>query len=175
MTMAMQLRADTAQLTKLLRRGVQASFLGMFLSTSGDPLEDTGEHFEELYVETRSNTIKAFQYAQELFSLFILALASEVKSVDKQAQPISPDEDSTIDEQNPTETTAEKKKVPREHPVFRDIAKIITEKGLAQSMAEAYVLIIPAFAKYDLLPKDEEQQSSTPTDNQYSADFPMPL
>ncbi|KAF4816632.1 hypothetical protein CGCSCA5_v006383 [Colletotrichum siamense] len=112
---------------------------------SNHPRDDPDTEFEELLVKPfRAN--RAFQYAQELFSLFILALGLETESIDEKKQKKSIDGDH---------------KVSREHPVFKRIADILVEKKLVRSTQEAYILIIPAFAKHKLLPKDPGRSVST--------------
>ncbi|RYP05608.1 hypothetical protein DL765_009791 [Monosporascus sp. GIB2] len=49
-----------------------------------------------------------------------------------------------------------------ENSVFRTLAAGLVATGLADDMTDAYRLIIPAFAKYDLLPKADHREKTFP-------------
>jgi len=54
----------------------------------------------------------------------------------------------------PTGSTLDKTRAPRtmENSVFRDIAQQVIKAGMVHDITEAYTLVIPAFAHYNLLP-----------------------
>ncbi|KAK0634195.1 hypothetical protein B0T14DRAFT_386544, partial [Immersiella caudata] len=82
--------------------------------------------------------------AQEILSLFMLAIAAEIKKVGGD----------TFDRPPTDMATSDRTRVPRtiENTVFRDMAREIVKTGIAYDIPEAYMLIIPAFARYNLLP-----------------------
>lgn len=49
-----------------------------------------------------------------------------------------------------------------ENSVFSSIANEVVNGGLAHNTTEAYSLIIPAFHKFDLLPKEESHHDTIP-------------
>ncbi|RYP70138.1 hypothetical protein DL771_005650 [Monosporascus sp. 5C6A] len=100
---------------------------------------------EELFIPTRADISLAMQCAQELFSLFMLAIASETESVRGKTieLPMSA---------RGTEPGSGFTYRHWENSVFRMIADEVVSGGLARDVTEAYTLIIPAFAKYDVLP-----------------------
>lgn len=113
--------------------------------------------FEELYIPEHSGTSKTLQYAQEIFSLFILGLASQTEKVNG---------DTVITE------SRRRHGVKRcENSVFKSVAQEVVNAKLAQDVEEAYTLIIPAFAKYNLLPPDADDEGTPPsTDPAHLAD-----
>nr|XP_036582241.1 ankyrin repeat protein [Colletotrichum truncatum]KAF6790901.1 ankyrin repeat protein [Colletotrichum truncatum] len=119
------------------------SYLGMFLSSTAADINAknaSAERVRDIVIEGRPGSSKTLQYAQELFSLFILALASAIEKINGDGM----ESRRNIGGINPV----------REHPVFRLIADEAVKAGLAQDTQEAYTLIIPAFANYDLLPTE---------------------
>ncbi|KAF3798727.1 hypothetical protein GCG54_00008181 [Colletotrichum gloeosporioides] len=135
-------------MARRIKRGVSKSYLGVFLSSSADDLRGYKQsEFEEFLVKTRPKVSKGFQYAQELFSLFILAVASKTHSVKGKTVRKVP-EDGTG-------------RVFLENSIFKSIAEIVLEEELAKSKDEAYTLIIPAFFKHNLLPTQLTQPDQT--------------
>lgn len=106
---------------------------------------------EELVIDERPETTKTLRQAQELFSLFILALTSQIKEL----IDITPVKLGSSDN---TELW--------EHPVFKLVAEGVVRAKLAQDVEEAYTLIIPAFAEYNLLPAEPSQPEATASGDQ---------
>ncbi|KAK0708113.1 hypothetical protein B0H67DRAFT_451449, partial [Lasiosphaeris hirsuta] len=82
------------------------------------------------------------QFAQELFSLFMLAIASQIAEV------------GGITTEQPTANRESEGGRQYHNSFFTAIATEIVEIGLARTMEEAVLLIVPAFAHYDLLLTD---------------------
>lgn len=53
-----------------------------------------------------------------------------------------------------------------EHSVFKSVAEGVVRAKLAQDVEEAYTLIIPAFAEYNLLPTEPSLQDGTASGEQ---------
>jgi hypothetical protein len=86
------------------------------------------------------------QCAQEILSLFILSIAAKVKSVGGETVY----QDQAHEERRPRDATRVARSV--ENLVFLELAREVADAGLAHDITEAYTLIIPAFARYGLLP-----------------------
>lgn len=92
--------------------------------------------------------------ARELFSLFILALAAEVKEV-----------------RGITTRTPERRWA---NTFFDALGNEAVKAGLAVDLDDALTLVIPAFARYNLLPREytpqnEEDDRSSPNSNDNTA------
>ncbi|KAF4966368.1 hypothetical protein FSARC_5938 [Fusarium sarcochroum] len=114
-------------------------YFGMFLSSLSSHDEqlvaaEQGARVEilELAIEEKPTSSLPIKWAQELLSLFMLAIASEIEEV-----------------LGPTEGHMDPPT--KENACLRRIASLVVEGGLAETKEDAYVLIIPAFLKYDLL------------------------
>ncbi|RYP67006.1 hypothetical protein DL770_008705 [Monosporascus sp. CRB-9-2] len=103
------------------------------------------ERTEELFIPTRADTSLVIHCAQELFSLFMLAIASETKSVRGKTTELP-------EGVRGTEPGSRFTYRHWENSVFSMIADEVVSGGLARDVTEAYTLIVPAFAKYDVLP-----------------------
>ncbi|KAH9236329.1 hypothetical protein K456DRAFT_1945541, partial [Colletotrichum gloeosporioides 23] len=104
---------------------------------------------QEICISTRKDIPKALLYAQELFSLFILALAENIKQVKGVTEPRGAE--------------VESNRRQWKNSVFDSIAEEAVKAKLAQDIDEAYTLIIPAFAKYNLLPTGLSPQDGIPS------------
>ncbi|KAH7007323.1 hypothetical protein EDB80DRAFT_842607 [Ilyonectria destructans] len=128
-------------------------FFGMFLSSLSEPEDresDEGSDSSEteLFIPLPSDSGLPLQCAQELFSLFILAIASNIEKV----------LGTTTYEREGADLDREmSRKVRRwDNSVFSMIANEVVNGGLARDVAEAYTLIVPAFARYGILPSLED-------------------
>ncbi|KAF0329960.1 hypothetical protein GQ607_002727 [Colletotrichum asianum] len=121
-----------------VKKATSASYLGMFLSSCSEGPSTPQRRSQELWISERPQVTEAFEYAQELFSIFMLALASQIDRVNGETQEIY--------------RKSEGSEGLVENTVFKSIAEIVCGEKLAASIDEAYVLIIPAFAKHKLLP-----------------------
>ncbi|RSL46578.1 hypothetical protein CEP54_013784 [Fusarium duplospermum] len=132
-------------------------FLGMFLSSASRELSPGGygQRMEELVIDTRDNSGMLLQWAQEMFSLFILAIASATEQVLGDTREL------------------EVRDRPRfENSVFAKIADEAIKGGLVHDRAEAYTLIIPAFAHYGLLPTCNNEQEAENTSEKPTSPAP---
>ncbi|KAF4818565.1 hypothetical protein CGCTS75_v011989 [Colletotrichum tropicale] len=131
------------QLARRTKTGVSKSYFGVFLSSSSKWRENNTvvghDKFCELLIEKSSTLSAAFKFAQEILSLFILAVISGIERVD--------------------EETEEKLRVLLKHSIFKPLAKIVVRRKLAKDEDEAYTLIIPAFAKHKLLSLHNQQDT----------------
>ncbi|KAK4443355.1 hypothetical protein QBC34DRAFT_362061 [Podospora aff. communis PSN243] len=96
------------------------------------------------YVVMRHQTGLAMQCAQEILSIFILTIASEVQRVGGKTVRRRPQ--ATPDETRTWGTM--------ENSVFRELAQTILDADMAHDIDDAYTLVIPAFAHYNLLPTE---------------------
>ncbi|EQB54424.1 hypothetical protein CGLO_05753 [Colletotrichum gloeosporioides Cg-14] len=128
-----------------VKKATSASYLGMFLSSCSEGPPTPQRRLKELWISERPQVTEAFEYAQELFSIFMLALASQIDRVNGKTLEVY--------------RKGEGSERLFENSVFRSIAEIVIGEKLAASMDEAYVLIIPAFAKHKLLPTPPGPQS----------------
>jgi hypothetical protein len=95
----------------------------------------TPENIVELVVRGNYRTNLPVMWAQEIFSIFMLAIASQVKEV-----------------LGPTETFSKTaSEGVYENACLRRIATLVMESGLANSVEEANLLIIPAFLHHGLI------------------------
>ena len=87
------------------------------------------------------------QCAQEILSVFILKIVSTVKQVHGKTTRIQ----SIV----PKIRGPHRARTPRrfENSLFLDLASEIVDVGVAHDIIEAHTLIIPAFARYGLLPE----------------------
>ncbi|KAF4465565.1 ankyrin repeat [Fusarium albosuccineum] len=127
-------------------------YLGMFLSSLSDsqtfrpPCEEASTR--ELLVYSHQGSDTVLICAQELLSLFMLAVASKISKVFGVT----------------TKTPSWRTDRPRlENSIFHMIADEIVKGDLAKGVDEAYALIIPAFAKYNLLPEEVVQRDESTT------------
>ncbi|KAF7532962.1 hypothetical protein G7054_g7472 [Neopestalotiopsis clavispora] len=133
-------------------------FLGMFLSsmaqadTDPSPLgQDASRDTDgNLSVQTRDDSSLEIHFAQELLSLFVLAMASNIGKVLGKTVYDRRRHNMAIELRQPA--------VCLENSVFNAIADEIVNGGLAHNTREAYSLIIPAFHKFDILPKPEDTE-----------------
>ncbi|KAJ3549141.1 hypothetical protein NM208_g653 [Fusarium decemcellulare] len=127
-------------------------YLGMFLSslsdseTSQSPPDEASAR--ELLIESRHKSDTVLICAQELLSLFMLAIASKI---DKILGTTTRAQGGRSDRPRLTNT------------IFRMIADEVVRGRLAEDIDEAYTLVIPAFAKYNLLPTDISQEEDAST------------
>ncbi|KAH7243643.1 uncharacterized protein BKA55DRAFT_100737 [Fusarium redolens] len=116
--------------------------LGMFLSSLSKQEKNpsstelhTPENIVELVVRGNYRTNLPVMWAQEIFSIFMLAIASQVKEV-----------------LGPTETLSKTaSEGVYEIACLRRISTLVMESGLANSVEEANLLIIPAFLHHGLI------------------------
>ncbi|KAI8712066.1 hypothetical protein NCS52_01471900 [Fusarium sp. LHS14.1] len=108
-------------------------YLGIFLASSLNPHRAT-----TLVIQTRRDSGLLLQWTQELFSIFMLAVASKVERV--------------LGETEEVEDKGGEGKRCFKNSAFDTIADVVVKEGLAHDRDEAYTLIVPAFAKYGLLP-----------------------
>ncbi|RYO88649.1 hypothetical protein DL763_005923 [Monosporascus cannonballus] len=116
--------------------------------------EDPDDEFTELYVRPSRESPLLRHCCQELFSLFMLAVASRIREVggitERKSHAATPSGSSTGAARG------------LENSVFRTLAADLVSSGLADDMTDAYRLIIPAFAKYNLLPKEDHREKTFP-------------
>lgn len=122
------------------------------------PVEsDRGDHSlnMELFIPLRSDSGLPLRCAQELFSLFILAITSNIEKV----------LGTTTYEWDAANMDREMSRKARrwDNSIFSMIANEVVNGGLAHDAAEAYTLIVPAFAKYRILPT-ETRMEDLPSD-----------
>ena len=91
------------------------------------------------------------QCAQEIISLFLLAVAAEVESV---AGETTRQQQSEQPIEGRTKRNLGRTRLPRTvtNSVLLELAQEIVDTTLAHDITEAYTLVIPAFAHYNLLP-----------------------
>ncbi|KAI0168718.1 hypothetical protein BJ166DRAFT_464016 [Pestalotiopsis sp. NC0098] len=132
-------------------------FLGMFLSTMAD--DEYPQESRVMVIQTRQDSSLALKFAQELFSLFILAVANNVEQVLGFTTYDQNKADMAMEMRRPTRS--------RENSVFSEMANEVVSGGLAHDVTEAYSLIIPAFGKCGNLPKPQRpDQVSTPMEDE---------
>lgn len=90
-----------------------------------------------LVIQTRRDSGLLLQWTQELFSIFMLAVTSKVERV--------------LGETKEVEGKRGEGERCFKNSVFDAIADMVVKEGLAHDRDEAYTLIVPAFAKYNLL------------------------
>ncbi|KAK4098410.1 hypothetical protein N658DRAFT_544180 [Parathielavia hyrcaniae] len=92
-------------------------------------------------------TLSLQRVVMELFSVFILAVAENIKKIKGEA----------IRRADPFEGVPDRN-YPRiwEHPLFEALAEIAVKADISSTKTEARTLVIPAFAWYGLLPSTEE-------------------
>jgi hypothetical protein len=100
----------------------------------------------DLVIQTRRDSRLLLQWTQELFSIFILAIASKVERV--------------LGETKEVEGKREPWKRRFKNSVFDTIADVVVKEGLAHDRDEAYTLIVPAFAHHGLLPACSNEQAA---------------
>lgn len=112
-----------------------------------------------MVIQTRQESSLALKFAQELFSLFILAMANNVEQVLGFTTYDQNKADMAMEMRRPTRS--------RENSVFSEMANEVVSGGLAHDVTEAYSLIIPAFGKCGNLPKPQRpDQVSTPMEDE---------
>lgn len=84
---------------------------------------------------------------QELVSLFVLAIASNITVVGGTTRFDQEAADMELELRRPQRSWT--------NTVFTAIANEIVDAGIARDLTEAFVLVIPAFAYHNLLPREE--------------------
>ncbi|KAK4652791.1 hypothetical protein QC762_500020 [Podospora pseudocomata] len=112
-------------------------------------------------------------YAQELFSLFLLAIAEHIEKVngvtenlDIDTSPASKEQDGYMYEYQNTWQDVETPPRSLENSVFEGLVDIAVETGICTTRKAARILIIPAFAWHGLLP---EVDSTSTVENKNEA------
>jgi hypothetical protein len=100
----------------------------------------------ELYVVGTAETSVAVQCAQELFSLFVFAIAAEITKIGGKTTRL-PHRRGQLRRWNNTLLTA--------------LAEQAVQTRLAPDLETALTLVVPAFAHYDLLPTVSEDGTQT--------------
>ncbi|KAK4178768.1 hypothetical protein QBC36DRAFT_96244 [Triangularia setosa] len=102
---------------------------------------------DEIVFEYRNGIDISMQCVQELLSLFMLALASNIEVVGG----------TTRFNQDLVNVEEEMRQPQRSwtNSVFTAIANEIVDAGIARDLTEAFVLVVPAFAYHNLLPREE--------------------
>lgn len=99
-----------------------------------------------LVVQTGDDSKVVLKFAQELFSLFVLAIATNVHQVLGRTTFDGRKRDMSREMSRPTRSW--------ENSVFSEIANEVVSGGLAHDITEAYSLIIPAFSRCGNLPEE---------------------
>lgn len=113
--------------------------------------DEIGRHLEpeddDIVFEHRAGIDVSMRCVQELVSLFVLAIASNITVVGG----------TTRFDQEAAEMELEMRRPQRSwtNIVFTTIANEIVDAGIARDLTEAFVLVIPAFAYHNLLPREE--------------------
>ncbi|KAF3026588.1 hypothetical protein E8E14_014233 [Neopestalotiopsis sp. 37M] len=125
--------------------------LSLWLSSiqPGTPDQDmSGRDGGNLFITTRDDSSLEIQFAQELFSLFVLAMAGNISKVRGHT---------VYDElRHMSAREMSRPAICSENSVFSAIATEVVNGGLAHDTMEAYSLIIPAFYKLNILPEPGE-------------------
>ncbi|KAI8649387.1 hypothetical protein NCS56_01486800 [Fusarium sp. Ph1] len=127
-------------------------YLGMFLVS---PLERPNRK-NHLVIQTRRDSGLLLQWTQELFSIFMLAVASKVERVPGKTEEVE-------GKRGPGKRSLK-------NSFFDTIADVAVKEGLAHDRDEAYTLIVPAFAYHGLLPTCSNEQAAEST-----SERPTPL
>ncbi|KAH7309117.1 hypothetical protein B0I35DRAFT_441476 [Stachybotrys elegans] len=128
------------------------SIFGLFLSSLTDDdsscLESpSADECREVYIERVGYYTATVRFAQELFSLFMLGVASNIDGVKGDMTSLC-------------DTTDGLPGIKRmSNSIFTSISRALINEKLVEDVGEAEVLIIPAFAKYNLLPTKETEGS----------------
>ncbi|KAJ3459808.1 hypothetical protein MRS44_015881 [Fusarium solani] len=122
-------------------------YLGIFLTS-----------LPGLVIQTRLDSGLLLQWTQELFSIFMLAVASKVERI--------------LGETKEVEGKRGEGKRCFKNSVFDTIADVVVKEGLVHDRDEAYTLIVPAFAKYDLLPTCGNEQAAESTSERPTSPAP---
>lgn len=118
------------------------------------------KEFSETYIRG-DNVSLVTAYAQELFSLFVLGAASQIDKVNgvtmQEYHDVPPETDIGVLYVRKFANT-----------VFDSITKEVVDRMLATSTPEAEKLILPAFARYGLLPTPKTEQPVSDTHQEES-------
>ncbi|KAH7084761.1 hypothetical protein BKA63DRAFT_2219 [Paraphoma chrysanthemicola] len=109
--------------------------------TKGASVERSESDLEDLAVRTRPETTIAEQCALELYSLFIESIASQIETLGGRTMELH-----AFGEENELDRWR--------NSLLESIANECVTAGLARDIREANTVIIPAFMKHDLLPKN---------------------
>lgn len=105
----------------------------------------TGQDAANIAVRTRPETTLAGHCALELYACFIDSIAAKIKKVGgrtMKSPPVSPDAGPHL----------------WRNSFFESVANECVSAGLAYDVEEANTVILPSFAKYDLLPKEIHEE-----------------
>ena len=102
-----------------------------------------------LSIDARSLNDVVIQCAQEILSLFVLGVAARVQRVVGTTSYLGPAREALVEDEDRNDAPVE-----WINSTFDELSREVLESGLAEDLAEARTLIIPAFNHYGLLPTE---------------------
>jgi len=116
------------------------------------------DRHDDLFIHTRLGSDLVTQCGHEILSVFILTVATKIKSIGGETNRHS------ISGEGYTAGDPSKRQRSLTNSFLQEIAQEIVDANMAHDMTEAYTLVIPAFARYNLLPTRADNDTAPDDD-----------